>query len=563
MIKTIMKTIMKTSTRNFFWCFLAVPFLAVNLFGADATLRGVVTDAAGKPVRGAVVKATLGPKSISRFTQNDGRYEIPVAAGTYQMSVDAYGYGVKFQTKDTAQPGDTNFTLTPKWDVTRLTGADITPLIPTDAQGNLLRAVCLECHDFSVVIHRRGMTSAEWQSFLPDMPGGRRARRNYSPEESAALGAALEKYFGPEAKYFGPEAEPPTQEQIAHPAVAPAVLKATYREYSIPTGVEAVPHTVFLDHDSKTVWFSEIGQRANKVARFDVATETFQEFPSPVEKSDPHSGVVGRDGRAWFTLTTPGLKIVSVDPETNKIKLYTNPEDKGASHTMIMDKDGNLWISGHGTTSGSAQVWSFNVTTEQFKAYKISSPAEYPADSKGRWEDFSESKFVKYGTYHFGFDSKGILWTSTLEAGIISRLDPATGETKQYFPPGVPGIRGMAVDARDNIWFSDFYNHRLGMLDQKTGTFKMYQPPTRGVGAYGIVVDPKTGYIWYGDQIGNYITRFDPATEQFAEYPIPTRGAIPRFIDLDKDGRIWFGEWWTGKIGVLDPEGGAKSLASR
>jgi streptogramin lyase len=157
------------------------------------------------------------------------------------------------------------------------------------------------------------------------------------------------KIFRSGSQIFWTEAEPPTQEQIAHPAVAPAVLKATYREYSIPTGVQAVPHTVFLDRDSKTVWFSEIGQRANKVARFDVATETFQEFPSPVEKSDPHSGVVGRDGRAWFTLTTPGLKIISVDPETNKIKLYTNPEDKGASHTMIMDKDGNLWISGHGT----------------------------------------------------------------------------------------------------------------------------------------------------------------------------------------------------------------------
>jgi hypothetical protein len=26
---------------------------------------------------------------------------------------------------------------------------------------------------------------------------------------------------------------------------------------------------------------------------------------------------------------------------------------------------------------------------------------------------------------------------------------------------------------------------------------------------------------------------------------------IPRFLDLDKDGRVWFGEWWMGKIGVL------------
>ena len=394
------------------------------------------------------------------------------------------------------------------------------------------------------------------------MPAGKRPPRSWSPAELADLGAALEKYFGPEAKYFGPEAEPPSQEQVNHPAVAPAVLKATYREYQIPTGVQAIPHTIFLDHDSKTAWFSEIGLRANKVGRFDIASEQFQEFSSPIEKSDPHSGVVGRDGRVWITLSTPGLKIISVDPETNKIKLYENPADKGTSHTMVVDKAGTLWISGHGVDSAAAQVWSFNPQTEQFKAYKIPGPAQVPDGSRASWENYN-SKFIKYGTYHLGFDSKGMLWTSTLEIGMISRLDPATGETKNYFPPDVPGIRGMAVDAHDNVWFADYYHHRLGKLDTKTGAFTMYQPPTKGSAAYGIVADPHTGYIWYGDQAGNYITRFDPTTTEFAEYPIPTRGAIPRFIDLDKDGRVWFGEWWTGKIGVLDPESGAKSVASR
>src|SRR6202142_2995449 len=409
-----MRRKMKTSTRSWFLFFLVFPFLAASLWGADATLRGVVTDTAGKPVRGAIVKATLGAKSISRFTQQDGRYELPVAPGTYQLSVDAYGYGVKFQTKDAAQAGDANFTLTPKWDATRLTGADMTPLVPDDAPGKLLKAACIECHDFSVVLHRRGMTSAEWQSFLPDMPAGKRPPRSWSPAELSALGAALEKYFGPESPYFGPEAEPPTQEQISHPAVASAVLKATYREYSIPTGVQAIPHTVFLDRDSKTAWFSEIGLRANKVARFDIASETFQEFPSPVEKSDPHSGVVGKDGRVWITLSPPGFKIISVDPETNKIKLYSNPEDKGTSHTMVLDKAGNLWISGHGTDSAYAQVWCFNVQTEQFKAYKIPGPPQVPDGSRASWEQFPGNNFIKYGTYHLGFDSKGMLWTSTL-----------------------------------------------------------------------------------------------------------------------------------------------------
>ena len=54
---------MKTPMRSFFLGFLAMPFLAVGLFGADAALRGVVTDTSGKPVRGAIVKATLGPKA--------------------------------------------------------------------------------------------------------------------------------------------------------------------------------------------------------------------------------------------------------------------------------------------------------------------------------------------------------------------------------------------------------------------------------------------------------------------------------------------------------------------
>jgi hypothetical protein len=63
-------------------------------------VHGVVSDAAGKPVRGAIVKATAGNLSISGYSQNDGRYEFSVPAGTYDISADAYGFGPKRQTKD-------------------------------------------------------------------------------------------------------------------------------------------------------------------------------------------------------------------------------------------------------------------------------------------------------------------------------------------------------------------------------------------------------------------------------------------------------------------------------
>jgi virginiamycin B lyase len=90
----------------------------------------------------------------------------------------------------------------------------------------------------------------------------------------------------------------------------------------------------------------------------------------------------------------------------------------------------------------------------------------------------------------------------------------------------------------------------------------MYQPPTEKARPYGLVLDKKTGSIWYADFSGNNITRFDPKTEQFIEYPIPTHGAYPRFVGLDSKGRVWFGEWWNNKLGVLDPEG-SQTLASR
>jgi len=64
--------------------------LAATLAAADAVVHGVVTDAAGKPVRGAIIKATAGNLSISGYSQNDGRYEISVPAGTYDISADAY-----------------------------------------------------------------------------------------------------------------------------------------------------------------------------------------------------------------------------------------------------------------------------------------------------------------------------------------------------------------------------------------------------------------------------------------------------------------------------------------
>src|SRR5712692_6051531 len=46
------------------------------LAASDAVIQGTVSDDAGRPIRGALVKASTSGKSVSRFTRADGRFEI-------------------------------------------------------------------------------------------------------------------------------------------------------------------------------------------------------------------------------------------------------------------------------------------------------------------------------------------------------------------------------------------------------------------------------------------------------------------------------------------------------
>src|ERR1700730_18666347 len=109
---------------------VAVMSTGASLAAADVIIRGVVSDSNGNPVRAALVKVQSGYKIVTRYSQNDGRYEIAVQPGDYSVTADAFGYGSKSEEKVTASSGETNFKLSPRIDVTHLTGAEVMGLLP-------------------------------------------------------------------------------------------------------------------------------------------------------------------------------------------------------------------------------------------------------------------------------------------------------------------------------------------------------------------------------------------------------------------------------------------------
>lgn len=102
---------MKTVARRCSWIFLAVLFAAGPVLASTFEIHGTVTDSSGKPIRGAVISAKSGIKTISRFSQSDGKYEIGVSAGKYDVTAQAYGFAVKKMSVDTAKAQETNFSL--------------------------------------------------------------------------------------------------------------------------------------------------------------------------------------------------------------------------------------------------------------------------------------------------------------------------------------------------------------------------------------------------------------------------------------------------------------------
>ena len=531
----------------------------------DAVIRGVVTDNGGKAVAGALVKATQNARSLSKYTAADGRYELTVAPGQYTVSAEAFGFAVQRLSKDTAADAALNFRLTPSWSVAQLTGADVDLLIPDHPATELLKSACINCHALDVMLKHRGFTAAQWRALVEKPMTQRIGRGPYAASEAEwkALTGELERLFGPKAQYFGPNAEPPTPEQLRRPTLSPEVAKATFAEYRLPNP-RSMPHSLTVDGAGK-VWLAGWDSATNAVLRFDPTTQNFKTYPVPTPNAVPHTPCISKDGRVWMALNSRGVaKAAMIDPKTDTLIEITWADKAPGTHNCQEDRDGNLWFSSLGETDEGFYV--YNPGTRQFRSYKYPLPAAYPPGSKALRDRAEGDPLppVRAGLYDAKVDSTGRGWGVTYSMGMIVSVDPRTGETKEYFAPDTPHIRGVFVDSNDNVWFGGFDNHKLGKLDPRTGQFKFYQPPTLKASPYGFVQDRQTGYIWFGDLNGNNMTRFDPKTETFVEYPFPSRNVNPRLgIGIDPQGRIWFTEFMNGYIGVLDPGDRAQLTSSR
>jgi streptogramin lyase len=209
-------------------------------------------------------------------------------------------------------------------------------------------------------------------------------------------------------------------------------------------------------------------------------------------------------------------------------------------------------------------------------------------------------------------DSEGVVWYNDFSDQLFGRLDPATGEVKEFplpllDPEETRGSLCIRFDRDENIWIGMFYQSAIAKFDRKTEQLEVFRIPPdlraqgRGGRARLTEVSPGSshvdGKVWLINSEMSGMHRLELATEtwetfqpfpddpvniydvladsqnnayflafgaehigtvnaktgEITVYPTPTRNSRPRRGSVDEQDRLWFGEHNGDRIGMFDP----------
>ena len=154
-------------------------------------------------------------------------------------------------------------------------------------------------------------------------------------------------------------------------------------------------------------------------------------------------------------------------------------------------------------------------------------------------------------------DPKGIPWYTGNKNGSVGKLDPATGKVTVYQMPDpkAKDPHTLIFDKKGTAFFTLQNSNMVGRLNPDTGDIKLITLPIADSKPYGIKVDAE-GAIWFSCNGAPCIYKMDPATMELKEYKLPLAGTTVRRLDIAPDGIIWYVNSGKGRIGKLDPKTG-------
>ena len=163
----------------------------------------------------------------------------------------------------------------------------------------------------------------------------------------------------------------------------------------------------------------------------------------------------------------------------------------------------------------------------------------------------------KAGPHGLTADQDGNIWYTANFGGRIGKLDPNTGELTEYYMtnPAARDPHTPIFDQKGTLWFTVQGGNMVGRLIPKTGELKLVASPTPKSRPYGMVVNSK-GIPIFVEFGSNKIASIDPGTMQIREYVLPNAESRPRRVAITSDDVLWYSDYSRGYLGRFDPATG-------
>lgn len=361
----------------------------------------------------------------------------------------------------------------------------------------LVEQACTSCHTISAIT-RSGFDGVEmWRSVQESMI--------QLPESEAV---SIAEYL---AEHF------PARED-RKPTLVDGPVEIDIQEWIVPTLGQRSRDPIEAPDGS--IWWT--GMWASLVGQLDPVTGNMKEYPL-LPDARPHSIVPDEDGFIWYTGNSNGT-IGKLDPATGDITEY--PTEARDPHTAVFHPNGNLYF----TSQRAAMLGRLNPVTGELK--------EIPTEPR------------PYGIIVAQDETVWIAYNGTNKLGA---MDPESMEVQYYTVPDPDTrIRRLGIDSKGVIWFVNSSKGRIGRLDPATGEIKEWESPS-GPRSHPYSLAVINDKIWYNESAmrPDALVRFDPETESFQSWAIPSGVGIIRHVWVTRENKLLIHQSSSNRIGLV------------
>ena len=259
--------------------------------------------------------------------------------------------------------------------------------------------------------------------------------------------------------------------------------KVVITEFDLPRP-DSSPHDAVVDRDGM-IWYQDFGQPF--IGRLDPRTGEVKEWRVPAIRPSPPFAPGGldvkidSDGNPWFAIRQ-GAALMKFDKRTEQMSFYTPPPPLGLRSTVSQ-----IALSSHAPTK-----WIWFKGQKYFGLDLHSNQVTRELDIPG-------------GAYGIEQAADGTLFSFSMGGGVIGELNPTTGESGVY-PTPTPdsGPRRGEVDAKDRVWFAEYYAGNIANFDRATKQIKEWPMLVPFADPYDVTVDDKRNEVWTGGMVTDY-----------------------------------------------------------